>query len=354
MTPAPQQGQRRRAVVLGGTGLLGRATAARLAAGGWQVDVTGRNRHHLPAELTDLGVRFLAADRYDAPALAAVVGQGADLIVDMLSYTADHARSLLALRQDVGRMVMLSSKAVYVDAEGRHMNSVEPPHFAGPITEHQPTLAPGNMPFASAEGYGPNKVAAEQTLLDSGADATVIRASKVHGVGAAPPREWAFVRRILDHRRVLLLAGRGAGGDHTTAAANTAALIECVADTPAGARVLNSADPDAPNGLEIARTVAAHFGHDWQEILLDEDAPPGLGAHPWDGRPAITLDTTASRDLGYTPVGTYAQTVTAELDWLAGLPRESFDDNPHFGNFAQDYAAEDLYLDRFPGLLRRS
>ena len=354
MTSDPQRASPRRAVVLGGTGLLGRAAAARLASAGWTVDVTGRDRHHLPGELSMLGVRFVSADRYDPSALASVIGDGADLVVDTLSYTADHARSLLALRQDVGQLVMLSSKAVYVDDEGRHMNSVESPHFTGPITEDQPTLAPGNMPFASAEGYGPNKVAAEQTLLDSGANVTVIRASKVHGAGAAPPREWAFVRRILDRRRVLLLAGRGTGVDHTTAAANTAALIECVADTPAGARVLNSADPDAPNGLEIARTVAAYFDHDWHEILLDEDATPGLGAHPWDGRPAIVLDTTASRDLGYIPVGTYAQTVTAELDWLAGLPRESFDNNPHFGNFARDYAAEDLYLQQNPGLLRRS
>ncbi len=161
------------------------------------------------------------------------------------------------------------------------------------------------------------------------------------------------MRRVLDHRRVLLLAGRGTGADHTTAAVNTAAVIECVAGAPAGNRVLNSADPDAPSGLDIARTVAAHFGHDWQDVLLDDGAPQGLGAHPWDARPAIVLDTTASRDLGYVPVGTYAQTVTTELDWLARLPRESFDEDPHFADFAEDYAAEDSYLQRFPELLAR-
>ncbi|MDN6331325.1 MAG: NAD-dependent epimerase/dehydratase family protein [Micrococcaceae bacterium] len=351
MTPGPQRTSRRRAVVLGGTGLLGRATAARLASAGWAVDVTGRDRHHLPADLGRAGVRFVAADRYDPVALAAVIGDGADLVVDTLSYTAGHARSLLPLRDDIGRVVMLSSKAVYVDAEGRHVNSAHRPEFTGPIAEDHPTLAPGSMPFASAAGYGPNKVAAELTLLESGANATVIRASKVHGVGAAPAREWAFVRRVLDRRRVLVLAGRGRGTDHTTAAVNTAALIECGAEAPEGARVLNSADPDAPSGLDIARVVAAQLGHDWHEVLLDDDAPEGLGAHPWDSRPAIVLDTTASRDLGYVPVGTYAQTVTDELDWLAGLPRESFAGSPHFGDFAADYAAEDAYLRRFPGLL---
>lgn len=351
MTPAAEQNRPGRAVILGGTGLLGRAAAARLARSGWEVDVTGRDPGKMPAELSGLGVRFLASDRNDPAALAAVIGHGADLLVDALSYSAEHARMLLPSRHDVGKLVMLSGKAVYIDDEGRHVNSAQRPQFAGPITEDQPTLAPGNMPFASAEGYGPNKVAAERTLLESGGNVTVIRASKVHGVGASPAREWAFVRRILDHRPVLLLADGGAGVDHTTAAVNTAALIECVAGAPGGARILNSADPDAPSALEIARSIAAHFGYDWQEVLLDGQAPQDLGDHPWNATPSIVLDTTASRELGYVPVGTYAQTVGAELDWLAGLPRDHFDNDPHVGDFAAEYAAEDSYLQRFPGLL---
>ena len=73
-------------------------------------------------------------------------------------------------------------------------------------------------------------MAAEQVLLDSGAPVTVLRPSKIHGAGAPRPREWVFVKRVLDRRPAVLLA-RGAGIDHPTAAANIAALIEVVAAT---------------------------------------------------------------------------------------------------------------------------
>lgn len=86
---------------------------------------------------------------------------------------------------------------------------------------------------------------------DSGHPVTLIRASKVRGEGAGRPREWMFVKRVLDKRPAVFLANAGLGGDHTTAAANTAALVERVSRVP-GARILNSADPDAPNARQIA------------------------------------------------------------------------------------------------------
>jgi NAD(P)-dependent dehydrogenase (short-subunit alcohol dehydrogenase family) len=39
-----------RALVLGGTGLVGRAIALRLARAGWRVDVTGRDAANLPRD----------------------------------------------------------------------------------------------------------------------------------------------------------------------------------------------------------------------------------------------------------------------------------------------------------------
>ena len=166
--------------------------------------------------------------------------------------------------------MLISSKAVYVDAAGNHSNSDTAPRFDGPIRETQPTMAPGDGDYDSREGYGANKVAAEQVLLDSGLPVTVLRPSKIHGAGAARPREWVFVKRALDRRPAVFLARRGSGVDHTTAAANIAALIETVA-REGRARILNSADPDAPSALEISRTIARLLEHEWKEVLLDED-----------------------------------------------------------------------------------
>jgi hypothetical protein len=116
--------------------------------------------------------------------------------------------------------------------------------------------------------------------------------------------------------------------------------------------VLNIADPDAPSGLEIARTVARHLGHRWQEVLLEDTADPGLGRHPWDARPPIVLDMAAATELGYRPVGDYAATVADEIDWLVNLVggREELPANLDRGFFDSmfDYAAEDRYLSDRP------
>lgn len=328
---------------------MGRAISRRLAAASWTVEIVGRDAAHLPSDLAESGARFLAADRSDARALTAALGGGVDLLVDCVCYTGADARSLLPLAADAASTVMISSKAVYVDAAGRHANSDEPPRYDGPIRETQPTLPPGDMDFNSREGYGPNKVAAEQVLLDSGLPVTVLRPSKIHGQGARPPREWVFVKRVLDGRKAVLLARRGRGIDHPSAAANIAALIDVVAAKP-GRRILNSADPDAPSGLEISRIIARHLNHEWQEVLLDDSADPLLGWHPWDSRHPVVLDTSAALELGYTPVGDYAATVPGVIDWLtaaAGSTRPAAlppgFDSPSFAD-AFDYAREDTHL----------
>ena len=174
----------------------------------------------------------------------------------------------------------------------------------------------------------------------------MLRPSKIHGAGAQTPREWVFVKRVLDRRPAVFLARRGAGIDHPTAAANLAALIEVVAAKP-GRRILNSADPDAPSALEISRTIARQLDHVWDEVLLDDGADETLGRHPWDAPHPIVLDMSAAAELGYRPVGDYATTVADEVAWLVSAARsgESLPqlDDEYFEPLF-DYAAEDRYL----------
>ncbi|MFC4072902.1 NAD-dependent epimerase/dehydratase family protein [Actinoplanes subglobosus] len=313
----------RRALVIGGTGLIGGAITRHLIAAGWRVTATGRRERPVPS-----GATLLLADHDTLPTGAY------DLVVDAACYTAEHARRVLPLMRDAGSAVMISSRAVYVDADGNHVNSAVPPHFDGPVTEEQPTLPPGDMDHDSAEGYGPNKVAAERVLLDSGAPVTVLRPSKVHGAGSNPPRTWWFLRRALDRRPFVLLAGGGRGVDQTSAAVNIATLVECVADRP-GARILNAADPDAPDGLTISRVLAGLAGHTWEEIAVPGDGE--LGRHPWHRVEPFVLDTTAAERLGHRPAGDFAATVTDEAGWV--LRSRPGDPGGWF-----DYPAEDAWV----------
>ncbi len=357
-----------RAVIIGGTGAIGRAAARRLLATGWSVVLTGRDPARMPRDIAAAGGRFIAAGTRAAGRSRTAFGTGADLLVDCACFTAEDAAALLPLARDAASTVLISSKAVYVDAAGRHSNSPVKPDFGGPVREDQPTVAPGYGDHRSAEGYPAGKVAAEQVLLDSGAPVTVLRPSKIHGPGSRLPREWVFVKRVLDRRPVLFLAHRGAGVDHPTAAANIAALIDLAAARP-GRRILNAADPDAPSALEISRAIARHLGHTWDEVLLDDQqAAPGpftpgqptldqrtldqrtLGRHPWDRPHPLVLDMTAAARLGYIPAGDYAATVAAEVDWLitAAQGGEDADLIPGRGDeyFAPllDYRGEDRWL----------
>ena len=344
------------AVILGGTGAVGSAIARRLARHGWRVAVTGRNPQRMPTDLTELGVRFTSCERADVAGLRSLVGLGGhELLVDCLCFTADDAVELLDLADGVGSTVMISTKAVYVDDAGNNVNSPAPPRFPQPITERQPVLAPGVGDPMVGEGYGSHKVAAEQTLLDSGLPVTVIRPSKVHGSGGTQPREWFFVKRCLDRRPAVLLAREGGSIDHTTAAANLAALAEVVAHHP-GRRVLNSADPDAPTALDISRTTAQQLDHEFEEHLLGAAADPVLGFHPWLTAYPIILDTSAAEALGYEPVGSYADTVTETVQWMTRLARTATDggavlpgiDSDWFDGMF-DYEGEDRHLARASG-----
>ena len=316
----------RRVLILGGTGVVGRAIADHFARLGWHVDVTGRDAANMPEELAGLGVSFVRADSRDVSDLAAASGAGTDLLVDCVCFSADDARRLVPLARSATSTVMISSKAVYVDDDGNHSNSERPPRFDEPISESQPTLPPReDIPYDSREGYGVNKVAAERVLLESGQPVSVLRPSKIHGRGARPAREWMWVKRALDGRKRIFLAHRGEGGDHTTAAANIAALVETCARLPA-ARVLNSADPDAPNGVTIARTIAKRFDLEWEEVLLDGPPIGNVGRHGWDRYPPVVLDTSAAQALGY---GRWA---TTQRRWVTSSTGSS---GPHRAQRAQ-------------------
>jgi nucleoside-diphosphate-sugar epimerase len=330
---------------------VGAAAALRLVADGWEVTSSGRSANRFPRELREAGVRFDRSDRYAAEDLRDLLHPGADAVIDCVGYTAAHARMLLPFQQGIGSLVFISSKAVYVDGQGRHSNSDEPPDFGSPVAEKQPTMAPSDIDYNSREGYGANKVAAENVLLDSGMAVSILRPSRIHGVGASRPREWVFVKRVLDGRRHLLLAHGGRGANHPTAAVNLAGLAAfCAARS--GTRILNSADPDAPDGLAISRIIAAHLDWTWTEIPLDETAAVGLGDHPWNTMPPFILDNSEARRLGFVPEGSYADTVKTEVDWLVQAARSGdpagvlpSPDDPYFRPFF-DYAREDSRLPR--------
>ncbi|WP_307048061.1 NAD-dependent epimerase/dehydratase family protein [Arthrobacter oryzae] len=301
-----------RAILLGGTGAIGGATAMLLSRAGWDVEVTGRDPSRMPTEMSGCGVRFHQLERSDTRGVERLVGNGSDLLVDLVAYTAPDVRALLPAMASVESLVLVSSRAVYLDDSGRHINGDDPPQFEGPVREDCPTLPPATDdadPFTQ-EGYAPCKVAAELAALDSGLPVTVIRPSKVHGRWARNARTKSVVERMLRGEHTIELAD-GDTIDHLTAAPNAAALIETVAGRP-GHRILNAADPDTPTAREIVGAIAAELS--WGGTIERVASGTDRGHHPW--QTPMTLDSAAARELGYEPAGSGISLIAEEVRWV--------------------------------------
>lgn len=337
--------------MLGATGQIGRAAVRALTEDGWEVTAASRGGGR--DATWDDGVRAVAVDREEKGALAAALGDGCDVLVDMVAFGRDHAVQLAGLGDRAGSAVVLSSGAVYQDDRGRSFDTQgEPdgfPDYPVPIPESQPTVAPGDAT------YGTRKVALEEELLAPGAvlPVTLLRAGAVHGEHCRTPRELYFVKRLLDGRRRRVLAHGGRSRFHPVHVSNVAELIRLAAGKP-GSRVLNAGDPRIPTVAEIGAAVDDVLGLTTETVLIP-GAPPeaGIGDTPWSGaRPVVYDMSLAERELGYRAVTDYMESLPQTVEWLtaqlAGRDwKQAFPKMvANYGEGLFDYAAEDAWLAR--------
>jgi nucleoside-diphosphate-sugar epimerase len=325
-------------VLIGGTGMIGRAAARALATDGWEVVAVSRSGE-LPAGLAELGVQSVVADRSDDSELRASLGPGADVVYDSVAMTREHGEQLNGFEGLVGSLVVISTASVYADDEGRAFDGEggEPPRLPVPILETQPTAEPGDATYST------RKAELEQTLLHGPLPSTLIRACAVYGPGAKNPRELFFVKRAFDGRRRVALAWNGESHFNTVSVANLAELIRRAAARP-GDRILNGGDPDPPSTLEICHTIGDVLEHEFEPVLLPADE----FSNPWGvpaASPLIVSMEAAERELGYRPVTTYPEAVPETCAWLLGeLERGRSWEGSYIAD-TLDYAAEDKVLE---------
>ncbi|MEU1402974.1 NAD-dependent epimerase/dehydratase family protein [Streptomyces sp. NPDC005728] len=302
-------------MVIGASGQIGRPAVAALERDGWEVTAASRGGGR-DASWGE-GVRAVRLDRSDDAALAAAVGDGCDLVVDMVAYDAGHARQLTALAGRIGSAVVVSSVSVYEDGKGRGFDTQsEPdgvPAYPVPVAETQPTVAPGEA------SYSTRKAAMERELLAQGAElpTTVLRAGAVHGPYSPLPRELYFVKRNLDGRGRRVLAYGGESRFHPAGARNVAELVRLAAARP-GSRVLNACDPEAPTVAAIGAAIDAVMGVETETTPVDGPPPRGnVGRTPWSAPLPVVLDMSAAeRELGYRPVVSYVDSLPETVEWL--------------------------------------
>jgi nucleoside-diphosphate-sugar epimerase len=321
------------AFIIGATGQIGRAVAQRLTIAGWDVRLASRVAPQGPIDGQHVLLDAKAPDM-----LKRALGGGADLLLDCIAFTDADANMLLAVQPDVGRIVAVSSASVYCDADGRTLDEASTggfPHFPVPIFETHPTVAPGPATYST------RKVAMERRLLDGASiPVTILRPCAIHGPHSKHAREWWFVKRLLDGRRHIPLAMEGRSRFQTTSTAALAEAVLCAALGQAKT-ILNVADSDAPDVVEIGRAIMSAMGVD-AELVLQPDATKAsdIGFTPWSVlRPMICQSSLP-------PFKNYAETVQTAVDWLvrATHGRAWQDVLPQLAAYPDDlfdYAAED-------------
>jgi nucleoside-diphosphate-sugar epimerase len=338
----------KQAFIVGGSGQIGRAIGARLLQEGWDVTLSSRGERESPTDLIALGASTVVLDRNLPGELARALEDGADAVIDTVAYDIGHADQLLDVERGVGQFVVISSASVYRDGAGRTLDEARDngfPALPNPMTEEQAAVDPG------PETYSTRKVAMERRLLDHAQrPVAVLRPCAIHGRHSSHPREWWFVKRMLDGRRTIPLCFSGRSRFHTTAAANIAELTAVALRHPQK-RVLNIADPTAPTVSEIGSVIAGAMEWDGEFVPLDIGDPrlgSRVGWTPWSVPAPFIVSTDAAQRLGYTPATDYAQAAPLTCEWLRGQATNGWQERfPVLAAYQIplfDYEAEDEFF----------
>ena len=328
----------RSALIIGGTGQLGRAAAETLALDGWRVDLAHRGERAPQPRLDDLGVGSVHLDRNDTAALL-VAARGRDLVIDTVAFDVSHGDQWARAAGDLGSLVVVSTGAVYAgaaDVTGDGAGTDAAPEYPVPLTEDWPTLS-GDGP-----DYGSKKAALERRLLEvDDLPVSILRPGTLHGPFSTSLHHWSFIKRVLDGRRYCVLAYDGASRFSTSASANVAHLMKLCAEQP-GKRVLNAADEDTLTVADIGRRVFEAMGHD--AAILTFPGPPReqrVGFNPWGiPKPVVLGMDKARSELGYQDVVGYDEALRIDIDWAVRAVAEA-------------ERAGRTWADVFPGVIAR-
>lgn len=323
-----------RSVAIIGAGQIGYAAAGTFASKGWDVSILSRSKPDWLDQKRDRFVYYTAG--HDAPPQA-------DVVVDSIAYDAEDVARYDPDR--VGRLIAISSASVYCDSEGRTLDEAAQygfPEFDGPITEDQATVAPG------PETYSTRKVRMENAARDLFGDrATILRPCAIYGEHSRHPREWWFVKRILDGRTKVPLRYAGQSQFQTTCARSIGEVAQAAADQRLGG-TLNVADTFAPTVIEIGRSIADSMGATISFLPIEGAAGEGVGQTPWSIPRPMVVSSEKAEDAGASCF-LYSFAVDEAVDWLRDLNpadwRAAFPQLAAYPRDLFDYAAEDAFFE---------
>lgn len=321
-----------RSVAIIGAGQIGYAAAQAFSKAGWQVRVLARSWPDWPLGEVTYEPYVAGSDR--APA--------ADCVVDTIAFDAGDVARYDPDR--VGRLIAVSSASVYCDANGRTLDEAAQngfPEFDGPIVEEQSTVAPG------PDTYSTRKVRMEQRALEQLGDrATILRPCAIYGAWSRHPREWWFVKRMLDGRERIPLLHPKASRFQPTDVVDIARFAVAAAESDISG-VYNVADEDCPNVLEIGQAIAHHLGRSPEFLAVKANGK--AGRTPWSVPQGFSVSGEKARSACGLGFSHYADGSCEAVNWLRDQnPADWRNTFPQLAAYPWelfDYEAEDAYFE---------
>ncbi len=327
-----------RALVVGGTGPTGSAIVERLLAAGHDVTLYHTGAHELDFSGP---VAHIHGDPTDTERLTAdFAGRSFDAAFSMYGRLRAVAE---ALRGRVGRFVGITGGPVYAGLRGKGPGETGLPL---PIPETAPVGSdPETDRYAHAIAQGERAVMAAHA---SGAfEAVLLRYPVVYGPRTGRPVEWYFVRRALDGRRRLLLAGDGLFTRQRGYTENLAHAAILAARHPrAAGETYNVGDTRVLNLRSLADLIARTLGHTWEMVGVPYEALT-FGQNLVLYEHAIFDLSKIRSELGYEDVVPVEEATRRTVEWLTEhRPLPGGDEEQRLGD-AFNYAEEDRLIEQY-------
>lgn len=337
-----------RVLLIGGNGFIGTPLSGELMNAGHELAVFHRKRDGCRP-----GTKHLHGDRNRLHDYLQQLREfSPDVIIDMVLSCREQAQQLMTVASDLhARVVAISSMDVYRAwgvMLGTEPGGLEPM----PLTEESPLRTASNpYPPEMVEKMksiftwvttGYDKAAVEHEVMSAGPRNTVVRLPMVYGPGDPLHRFYGVVKRVTDHRPVIILpedhaAWRGPRGYVD----NVAHAIALAATSPhAFGRIYHVCDEPSLTELEWQRKIVAQT--DWSGrfvVLPNQHTPKHLLAPGNAAQHLIGNSVRIRKELGFAEPIQTDEAIRRTIDWEQANPPTG----PTFHQF--DYSAEDAAAD---------
>lgn len=325
-----------RALVVGGTGPTGPFIVNGLRERGYKVTIFHRGTHEI-AEIPD-DVEHIHADPHFAETIdAALAGRSFDLTI--ASY--GRLRVLAAsLRGRTGRFIGIGGYAAYRGWIDPYC--LDPPGMTSPVPESAAVVE-----NEAEQRFGWLISQSERIVLEMHPGGTVFRYPYVYGPYQVRPREWSFIRRLLDGRRQIILPHYGLSLSTHGWAGNLGHAVLLAVDRPevAAGKIYNCGDLEQLTLAQIVQTIAAALGREVEIIPVSYEVAGVHRARVLSPLGHQLLDLTRIRtELGYHDVLGVREALSRTVEWYLAHPPEPGGDIERALGDAFDYAAENRFI----------